>query len=224
MFIAVARVIFDQELCGPAVSGVTLLPADSYGFRRTAIRVIRSAIAFAMIGGCSRGFCQSGVEPPSPIHAQTERYEAFFRQVAELRNVSGPVTLINGKPVESNGRLVEITLPKAQEAIGLTDQEANVLNAIASDCEASIREYDVSVRPLVFETRLQALASEDAPSAAAAQLLMDLDNQRNQIVLDHVRRVKAAFGDLRFLVLDEWVRSRKQANFFPPAGAPVRGN
>jgi hypothetical protein len=215
-----AGVIFDEELCSPAVSRLTQLPADSYGFRRTAIRVIRSAIAWAIIGGCSQGFCQSGVEPPSPVRAQTDRYESFFRQVAELRDVSGTVTLMNGKPVEPNGRLAEITVTTPQEAIGLTGLEANVLNAIVSDCEASIREYDVSVGPLVFETRLQALASEGGPAAAAAQLLMDLDNERNQIVLDHIRRVKAAFGDSRFSVLDEWVRSRRQANFFPPVGAP----
>jgi hypothetical protein len=190
---------------------------------RTAIRVIRSVTAFVIIGGCSGAFCQLRVEPPSPIRTQSDRYEALFRQVAELENVSGPDTLLDGKPIEPNGRLVEITRTTAQEAIGLTDQESQVLNAVASACEASIREFDISVRPLIFEARLQVLASENSPSAA--HLLTYLDNERDQIVLDHIRRVKAAFGDSRFMVLDEWVHSRKQANFFPPVGAPrVQGN
>ena len=74
-----------------------------------------------MIGGCcSRGLCQP-IESPSSIRTQSDRYEALFRQVAEQANVSGPVTLLNGKPIESNWQLVEITQTTVQEAIGLTD-------------------------------------------------------------------------------------------------------
>jgi len=176
-----------------------------------------------MIGGCcSRGLCQA-IESPSSTRTQSDRYEALFRQVAELANVSGPVTLLNGKPIESNGQLIEITQTTAREAIGLTDQESQVLNAVASDCEASIRKFDISVRPVIFEARLQVLASENSQSAA--HLLTYLGNERDEIVLESIRRVKAAFGDSRFTMLDEWVRSRNQANFFPPVGAPhMRGN
>lgn len=218
----VASEIFDQGLCN-AVPRLASRSRNSHSLRRTTIQLIRSAIAFVIIGSCSRGFCQPGVASSTPLRTQSDRYEALFRKVAELENVSGPVTLLNGKPVEPNGGLVQITQTTAQEAIGLTDEESQALNAIASDCEASIREFDISVGPLVLEARLQILASEN--SLSATHQLTNLANERDRIVLDHIRRVKAAFGDSRFIVLDEWVRSRKQANFSPPVGAPrVRGN
>src|SRR5687767_5755136 len=148
-------------------------------------RTLRLGMAGALMGCLWQGVSQQNAPDPAV-------YESFFRQVAQLRNATGQV-LLNGQPSS-------LTQPPVQDAIGLTAQESQVLNALASDCEAKIRPLDNAARPLIFEARLHA-ASGGTPQWLRQQL-NSTDKQRNEIVLAHVRELKAAFGDQRFQMLD----------------------
>ena len=133
-------------------------------------------------------------------------YLSFFRQVAGLKQVSG------------------LRQPTPQEALGVCEQEAQILSAVAADCELKSRPFANAVGLLTFEARLRAVESEDG-SAWLAQQRKHLDSQRDQMVQDHIQQLKVEFGDSRFEALDTFIRSRKaDTNFFPPLtaqGGPV---
>jgi hypothetical protein len=169
---------------------------------------LRLGLAFGLMGCMANGVCQPAPEPSF--------YESFFRQVAALQNVSGPIAL--------NGQPSGLTRPTPQDAIGLTDQESQALNALASDFEDGIRSLDSAFAPLVFEGRLRRIESDET-SVWLAEKLKDLEDQRNHMVSRYMQRLRAAFGDSRFEALDAFVRSRKLTDsFFPlvPQVRPVR--
>lgn len=166
---------------------------------------VRIGVAFWLAGCFCRVLCQTSLSdaPPQQIPPDPVLYENFFRQVVQSRKVSGPVLL--------NGQASTLPQPTFQEAAGLTDQEAQVLSALAADCEAKTGPLHGAVGSLVFESRLQSAESGEV-SGWLTQRLKDLDDRRDQIVLDHVRQLKAAFGDSRFQTLDAYVRSRQKAD------------
>ena len=128
-------------------------------------------------------------------------YLSFFRQVAGLKQVSG------------------LRQPTLQGAIGLTEQEVQILNGLAADCELKSRPFANAVGLLTFEARLRAVESEDG-SAWLAQQRKHLDSQRDEMVRQYIQQLKVEFGDSRFEVLDAYIRSRKaDTNFFPPLTA-----
>jgi hypothetical protein len=141
--------------------------------------------------------------------ADTAVYTSFFREVALLKDVSGSGSL--------NGQPTSLTRPKVKDAIGLTEAESQILIAVAADCEVRVRQFDNMSQPLIFDARLRILAGEDAASIShAVQQLNDLAEKHDEIVLDHVERLRTALGESPFATLDSWVRSRKQAeSFFP---------
>jgi hypothetical protein len=161
---------------------------------------------------CQTGFSQEpDQKAPDPL-----TYLAFLRQVTALKPASSPILL--------NGEATNLRHLTVQEATGLTDQETEILNAVAADCEARISRIDETVRTLTFEARLRSLQSEGA-SEWLAQRLRDLDKQRDDIIRDQIRQLEAELGASRFEVLDAYVRSKKSAaSFFlpvPPRGFPV---
>src|SRR5579872_1267455 len=97
------------------------------------------------------------------------------------------------------GLLVELQhrplslMPNVQEAIGLTGQETKFLNDTAVDCVTRMRRN-------VFEARLQA-AESGQPSEA--------EEQRLQLIRDHVERLKARFSSSHLQLLDDYVRSSR---------------
>ena len=172
-------------------------------------RTLRLAMAFGMIGCFWQGICQPGTSDLSQRNSpDPASFEPFFREVAQLKNLSGPV-LLNGQPSK-------LPPPTAQNAIGLTDEESQILNAVASDCEAKIHLFDGSVRSLIFEARLQLIEADNA--ALPIQQLQDLHRERNRILLTHIQQLRTAFGDSRFKMLDAYVRSRKPGDSFFPLG------
>ena len=149
---------------------------------------LRLVMAFGLIGCFWHGVCQPGfLDSPQQSPPDPTIYESFFRQVEQLKNmnISGPVLL--------NGQASKLTQPTAKDSIGLTDQELQVLNAIASDCEAKIRLFDIAARPFIFEVRLQLISSENSPQVI--QQLKNLDNDRTQIVLAHIQEQRLMASD-----------------------------
>ena len=138
-------------------------------------------------------------------------YLSFFRQVAQLKQVSGPVLV--------NGQVSGLRRPTIQEALGLTEEEAQTLNALAADCEMKSRRFDDAVHRSTLEARLLAIASEGA-SEKPTQQRKNLDSQYDEMVQDHIKQLKAEFGDSRFESLDAFIRSKKTgSSFFPPLAA-----
>jgi hypothetical protein len=136
-------------------------------------------------------------------------YAAFFRQVAQLK--SGATVLLNGE----NSGLVQ---PSVQESMGLTDRETEILQALATNCDSKTRTLDEAVRPAIFEARLQLIDSADKPARVRLiqQRLNDFENRRNQIVRVCIDELRHAFSGPRFEVVQAYIWSRKNADFFPP--------
>ena len=153
-------------------------------------------------------FCPAPCQTGLPDRAV---YRSFFMQVAQLKQAPGPVLI--------NGQASGLRQPTIQETLGLTENEAQILSALAADCELKSRTLDGAVRLSTFEARLSSIESEGA-STAAAQQRKNLERQRDEIVQDHIQQLKVEFGDSRFEALDAYVRSRRAgSSFFPPVPA-----
>jgi hypothetical protein len=163
--------------------------------------MLRLLVAFCLFGCFSHSICQNTPDPAT--------YSSFFRQVAQ--KTTSYSTLLN-RQVEGPSQST------VRNAIGLTEQESQVLNAIASDCNAKVDSFDAAMDRMVFDGRLRLIDSETSPAdaARARRQLKVMDGQRRQIALAHIQQLRAAFGELRFDVLDAWVRSRQQADSFFP--------
>jgi hypothetical protein len=160
-------------------------------------------IALCGLMGCFRnGACQSGTADP-------DLYESFFRQVARF-TIAPESGLLNGQAA----KLRQTTLA---EATGLTDAEARVLNAIASECGKRIQQFDVESEPEILDARLRIIAAEKTDASKAALRLSELAKERAGIVLAQRERLQAALGDSRFTTLDAWIHGRKDAeSLFSP--------
>jgi hypothetical protein len=192
--------------------------------------ISRLAVAFGLTHCFWLGVSQqTGSDtPPDPAV-----YKSFFAQVVRLTQsivvTKPPPLLINGQSsapiVDGAGTVVwtpALAQPTAREAIGLTDQETLALNEVASDCQAKLDALKPATEHLVFEGRLERIRTEGTP-AWLMQQLKDIERQRTQTVVEHIQRLKAAFGDARFEMLDSWVRSRKDAaSFFPLVRQEIR--
>lgn len=182
--------------------------------RNLAVRIVT---VFGLLGLFCHCPCQSGLQDAAAQQslANTEVYGAFFGEVARLNEAAGRAQL--------NGGIRSVVQPTPKDAIGLTDEEARILNELAADCASKNRLLTDAVRRLTWEARIRAMGSQDIP-ARLSQQLSDLDNQRHLMVLDHLQRLQNAIGDSRFQTLDGYVRSKEKAgSFFPPdsTGKPV---
>jgi hypothetical protein len=168
----------------------------------------RAVLTVLWLAWCSfqSGFSQTQ-NPPDP-----GVYLSFFRQVARLERVSGPV-LVNGQPSD-------LRQPTVQETLGLTETEAQILSALAADCELKSRPLDSAARLSTFEARLLAIASEGGASTSGTQQRKNLDRQLDEMVGEHIQQLKAELGDSRFEAMDGYIRSKRTgASFFPPVPA-----
>ena len=150
------------------------------------------------------GLCRGQQNVPDPAI-----YATFFRQVVQLK--SGATVLLNGRDTG-------LVQPSVQESMGLTDRETEILHSLATDCDAKIRTLDDAVRPAIFEARLQLIDSADKPARVRLiqQWLNDIENRRNQIVRVCIDELRGAFSGPRFEVVQAYIWSRRNADFFPP--------
>ena len=179
---------------------------------------VQMQVMLGLLGCFSSCLAQTGPSdvPRQPDLPDPAVYASFFRQVAQLAGVS------ESTPILLNGEPSTLTRHTPQERLGLTDQETQVLNELATDCDAESRLLDDAVKRLTFERRLRVIMSQEIPDRLT-QSLRDLDESRARIVADHVQRLEAAFGAERFRTLNEYIRSRqKDANFFPALSDPNR--
>ena len=107
-------------------------------------------------------------------------------------------------------------MPSVQQTIGLTDGETAILQTSAVACAAKIGSFDEVVRPLIFEARLQLIGSDQKSQVRLKQVLKDIENRRYQIARASVDDLRVKLGELRFEVVQTYISSRKNSDFFPP--------
>jgi len=160
--------------------------------------------------------CSLPISAQTTEPADTDTYLSFFQKVTELKSLSNPPQL----PAQINGKSVTISVPKIQDVAGMTDFEVSSLEAVAANCLASIKPIQ-KPNQSVFEYRLEQIESAQA-SGALEQQMRDLEKQQQDAVTAHVQRLKVLFGDARFQVLDDYVRSsRWRKDLTPKVTSPL---
>ena len=173
--------------------------------------VVRVSLAFWTIGCLWQAASQTaGMDFSQLSSLDSITFERFFKEVAQLSEVARNASSL----VSLNWQPSKLTTRTAQDAIGLTNEESQTLKAVASICETRISSFDESARPSVFEARLQLIESET--SSMAIERLNSLDLERQQILSSYIQRLRTAFGDTRFKLVEDFVLSRKQGDSFFP--------
>jgi len=143
----------------------------------------------------------------------TDHYLAFFRDVAQLKRLSDHPEI---KPVSANGSSVELVLPRIQDVIGLSDRETDLLTSAATACIArNIPRHE----PVVLEARLQE-AEIGRVSEPVASQVREFEQKIREMVLVYVRQLRSDYGEERFRILDDFVRSSRWLTSLVPKRAP----
>jgi hypothetical protein len=146
------------------------------------------ALAFSAAGALCSGLCQTSRPDPAA-------YLQFFR------DVSSNLTADDSR---------RATAPKIQDVIGLTDAQVEALAATAEDCLSSLDDFKGRAAALTLESRLE-FVQFGKHSDAITQKLKELDEQRNEVVLNHIQQLKAALADADFGKVDAYVRAPEDA-------------
>jgi hypothetical protein len=154
----------------------------------------------------------SGAPAPREIQAkpaaEPPSWESFFLQVPPAKTPASTAAPINAQPA-----LVMRT--PSQEAIGLTDQEAALLFAVAADCQAQLRKIEGRIPSLTFESRLEFIETGEI-SKPLAHKLQAIDTDRAQVVQDHVLQLKIAVGDATFERIEAYRKNRAPDSLYFP--------
>ena len=132
-------------------------------------------------------------------------YETFFLQVAESK--SGD-TFYPPSPVQP---------------IVLTEYENQALRILATDCKSKLRSLKAAISSLRLEIIFQSIQLGQA-SETTRQQFADLQAQQPKMVLEYFQLLKVIFGDSRFQMVQEFVRTwepEKGSPFGMPAPPPI---
>src|SRR3954453_5305136 len=162
--------------------------------------VRKTVLALGLISGLCRGQQR---EPDSATYA-------FFLQKVAL--------LHSGEPFVLNGRDLEVTQPSIQQAIGLTDSEAEALHKLAFAFLAKIRALDETPKGFIFGARLRLMDSAvpERERARLRQQLDEIEDRHEEIIRSSVEELRAQLGEVRFQVVQSYIRSRNITDFFRP--------
>jgi hypothetical protein len=168
---------------------------------RSAVTILMAAPAFGQVNYAEAAvfdYHDVLMSPSIPLPEPAQSYWRFFEQVR----------LFGTRPISD----------EARAAIRLNDRELRTLLTITSDLAKKSSEFGETVRPLVFELRLEAAAG-DEPAPALVEKLRSLRDLWSATVLDHLNRLKATLSEADFRDFDEFVRSGKPL-FGPDPNAP----
>lgn len=107
-----------------------------------------------------------------------------------------------------------------QRAVGLNDSEGQILQEVALDCARMLSVQDVKIRASAEKFRAQ--LKPGAPVQIPPELVQMVED-RNKIVSDHVERLREALGDASFNKLATYVHSSFHAEVIvpKPTNAPL---
>jgi hypothetical protein len=102
-----------------------------------------------------------------------------------------------------------------QRSAHLSDEEARALDQIAENCIQKVTELDKRAREIIAghrpENRSRNGAPEDPPQPAE---LSQLQQDRNNVILQAIEQIRIAFGDTAFKRLDEYVKNHGDGKRF----------
>ncbi len=128
-------------------------------------------------------------------------YASFLSTVADMRP-----TLDHGeKPAAADPAVA--ALPRIQDLIGLTDAEADLLNAAAAAYSSAMRDLYESRTALTMESLFE-FVETGKHSDAIQQKLKDVESKRNELAMTQVRRLKTALPEASFAEIDAYVHTR----------------
>jgi hypothetical protein len=143
---------------------------------------------------------QSAIFVPAP-HAPrtpTDFWHTFFVEVAALKN--------------DNKDTRDTTL---QDAMGLNDQEAQVLSTIAADCLAQQTALDAEQRALTFDSRLENIRTGEMGKELSAKLEKN-EARRRDLIPAHVRALRQNLPAERFQIIDAYVSEKAGKGLYFP--------
>ncbi len=148
---------------------------------------------------------QSDALPPEA------RYLILFRRLASSPSQNEMSEPSEPRVERPNYRLV------FQRSAHLSDEEARVLNQIADNCVQKVTELDKRAREILAahraENRSRNVAPGDPLTPPPAEL-SQLQQDRNNVILQAVEQIRIAFGDTGFKRLDEYLKNHGDGKRF----------
>jgi len=172
----------------------------------------RIAAVLLLAGFGFQALSQTAPAAAAPKVPDNIVYEAFFHKVLFLEDVAKKLDA-----QKKSGARARATM---QHVIGMTDQEAATLKAVAADWQTQLTANRAAVAPF-FQAAKSQVAASGAPSASTVQQIQALQSQRVAIATAHIQQFQAGVGSARFAVIDAAVRasSTVHAVKFPSASA-----
>jgi hypothetical protein len=178
----------------------------------------RVAVVLLLTGFRFQAFCQTApAAAPSPKVPNNIVYEAFFRKVLFLQDLAA-----KQDAQKKSGAAARSAI---QKAVGLTDQETAILNALAADWKTQVAANLATAAPLIQAAHGQMTAS-GAAAPSVVQQLRGLESQRSAIDAAHIQQFQSAVGSARFAVIDAAVQATSTVKTLkvPPPSAVAGGN
>lgn len=156
-------------------------------------------LAFGLALLCGSAFGQNGgADPPVgrlyPVAVKVPIVEGRAR---DYQKFFDEAKMLGLRPVSA----------KARAKLDLSNEELRSLMAITGDLVDESLFFERVWRPWKLESLMESIERGGVASQAMQDKMRDLRDQWAQVILEHVRRLKSAFGEARFGVLDEFVRS-----------------
>lgn len=146
------------------------------------------------------------IQPPAEV-LQNALFEFLFNNISDFDQIADS----NDKA----GKHAEAVLWRThdQRGAGLNDAEGLILQETALDCLRALKEQDVKIQEAVEKDRAQRAPGVRGPTPVE---LIQLVENRKEIVSDHIESLREALGDASFNKLDTYVHSAFHAEVVVP--------
>lgn len=141
---------------------------------------------------------------------QSVLFEFLFNNISALNQVA------DSNDKGGNHATAALWRTHDQRGAGLNDAEGQILQEITLDCLRMLKEQDAKFRAASEKFRAQ--LKPGAPVQIPAELVQ-MGEDREKIVNDHIERLREALGDASFKKLDTYVHSSFHAEVIVPKSA-----
>jgi hypothetical protein len=149
---------------------------------------------------------------PSTEIPQIVFFEFLFNNISTLNKVAD----IDDKA--GNHSSATLWRTHDQRAVGLNDAEGQILQEITLDCLQALKKQDAMIGAFVEKDRAQSTPGAITPTPPE---LIQMVEDRKNMVSDHIQQLKEALGDTSFNKLDAYVHSSFHAEMIIPKSAPA---
>jgi hypothetical protein len=133
-------------------------------------------------------------------------YEFYLRHVTNLEQAGDQEERAwKEKGENADGSTVSPWRTHEQRVLGLTDDEAKTLRDVALDCKSALNAQDQKMT--AFSDQYRSQHPERFADLRFVPELVQLGEERTQIIKDHLDQLKLFLGDSTFQKLDDYVKS-----------------